>query len=193
MVALPKQVSVFLQLDFWSLVGFVGSLFDLQQLLIPILSSKCLQRKSLEKVEEMQKLSFFDFSRFHHDSLRDTLSWKRVVKNDCVRSCLVELESSPLSKPDINPIHCVLMFLPYFLLVPSKTRCIQVNFLWIFMFLVHWIHSPQCLPRSGALAHPRSAPACEFTRSCSMTRGTSTPSSLMCGTGATRICSPVRA
>ena len=32
-----------------------------------------------------------------------------------------------------------LMFLPYFLLVPSKTRCIQVNLMWIFMFLVHGI------------------------------------------------------
>ena len=32
------------------------------------------------------------------------------------------------------------MFLPRFLLVPSKTRCIQVTFIWIFVFLVHLIH-----------------------------------------------------
>ena len=40
----------------------------------------------------------YDFSRFHHDSLRDTISWKRVVKNDCVRSCLIELKHFLLSK-----------------------------------------------------------------------------------------------
>ena len=33
MVALPKQLSLFLQLDFWFLVGFVGSLHFLQQFL----------------------------------------------------------------------------------------------------------------------------------------------------------------
>ena len=60
-----------------------------------------------------------DFSRIHHDSLRDTISWKRFVKDDCVRSCLIELESFLLSKLDVNPIHSVLMFLPYFLFVPT--------------------------------------------------------------------------
>ena len=68
------------------------------------------------------------------------MSWKRVVKDDCVRSCLIELKAFLLSKFDVKPIHRVLMFLPYFLLVPSKTRSIQVNFIWILMFLVHWIH-----------------------------------------------------
>ena len=41
-VALTKQVSLFQQLDVWSLVRFVGSLFHLQQLLNLILLSKCL-------------------------------------------------------------------------------------------------------------------------------------------------------
>ena len=42
------------------------------------------------------------------------ISWKRVVKDDCVRSCLIELKFFLLSKSDVNPIHRVLMFLPYF-------------------------------------------------------------------------------
>ena len=41
-VALPKQVSLFLQVDFLFLYGFVRSLYHLQQLLNPILSSNCL-------------------------------------------------------------------------------------------------------------------------------------------------------
>ena len=32
------------------------------------------------------------FSSSHHDSLRDTISWKRVVKDDCVLSSLIELK-----------------------------------------------------------------------------------------------------
>ena len=76
----------------------------------------------------------YDFFRFHHDSLRDTISWKRIVKDDCVRSCLTELKSFLLSKLDVNPIHRVLMCLPLFLPVPCKTWCIQANFIWISMF-----------------------------------------------------------
>ena len=35
--------------------------------------------------------------------VRDTISWERVVKDDCVRSCLIELKSFLLSKLDVNP------------------------------------------------------------------------------------------
>ena len=31
-----------------------------------------------------------DFSSVHHDSLRDTMSWERVVEDDCVRSFFEE-------------------------------------------------------------------------------------------------------
>ena len=65
------------------------------------------------------------FSSFHHNSFRDTRSWECVVKNGSVRSCLMELKSFLLSKFYVDPIHRVLMFLPLFLLVPSKTRCSQ--------------------------------------------------------------------
>ena len=64
--------------------------------------------------------SYNNFSRFHHNNFRDTMSWECVVKNDCVRSCLIELQSFPLSKLYINPIHSVLVSFPRFLLVHAR-------------------------------------------------------------------------
>ena len=46
--------------------------------------------------------------RSHHDSLRDAISWERVLKDDCVRSCLIELKPF-LNKFDVNPIQCFSM------------------------------------------------------------------------------------
>ena len=130
-----KKVSLFLQLDFWFLVGFVGSLHHLQQLLNPILSSTCFSRNLWKKSKWRIYFLVYDFSNFHHDSLRDTISWKCVVKDDCVRSCLIELNSFLLSKSDVDPIHRVLMFSStFFLLVPCKTWCFQVNCIKIFVF-----------------------------------------------------------
>ena len=80
-----------------------------------------------------------DFSRSHHGSLRDTTSWERVAKDDCVRSSFIELKPFHLSKFSVDPIHSAMMFLPHFLLVPSKTRCIQVNF----FFTHRWITRDQ--------------------------------------------------
>ena len=44
------------------------------------------------------------FSIFHPNKFRDTTSWKCFVKNDGVRSCMIELQSFLLSKFDIDPI-----------------------------------------------------------------------------------------
>ena len=41
------------------------------------------------------------------------------MKDDCVRSCLIELKSFLLSKLNIDPIHRVLMFLPLFAGLPA--------------------------------------------------------------------------
>ena len=46
----------------------------------------------------------FRFSRFHHNNFRDTVSWECVIKNDCVRSCLIELKSFMLGKLYIDLI-----------------------------------------------------------------------------------------
>ena len=42
-----------------------------------------------------------------------------VVKDDGVRSCLIELKSFLLSKFDVDLIHSVLMYFPRFLVVPD--------------------------------------------------------------------------
>ena len=46
----------------------------------------------------------YDFSRFHHNNFRDTISWRCIVKDDCITSCLMELQSFSLSKLQIDPI-----------------------------------------------------------------------------------------
>ena len=53
-----------------------------------------------------------DFSSIHHETLQDTISWECVVKDDCVRSCLIELQSFPLSKLCIDPVHRILVLFP---------------------------------------------------------------------------------
>ena len=57
----------------------------------------------------------YDLSSFHPDNFRDTINWECFVKNDGVRSCLIELQSFFQSKIDVDPIFRVLMFLPCFI------------------------------------------------------------------------------
>ena len=83
----------------------------------------------------------YDFSRFHHNHFRDTTSWECIVKDDCITSCLIELQSFTLSKLYSDPMHRVLVSFPLLLLVPCKTWFGQVKLVRIFVFLVHGIHS----------------------------------------------------
>ena len=55
--------------------------------------------------------SLYDFSSFHPNNFRKTISWKCCMKNDSVRSSLIELQSFLHCKIDVDPIHCVLMFI----------------------------------------------------------------------------------
>ena len=67
------------------------------------------------------------------------------MKNDRVRSSLIELQSFPQSKIDVDPTHCILMSLPYFMHVLCMTWCIQVDRIKILMIFVHGIHRQKCL------------------------------------------------
>ena len=82
-----------------------------------------------------------DFSRFNHNYFRDTTSWECVVKDDCITSCLIELQSFSLSKLLIDPIHRTLVSFPLLLLVRCKTWFGQVKLIRIFVVFVHGIHS----------------------------------------------------
>ena len=51
----------------------------------------------------------YDFSSFHPNNFRDTISGECLVKNDRVRSSLIELQSFPQSKIGVDPMHCILI------------------------------------------------------------------------------------
>ena len=50
------------------------------------------------------------------------------MKNDSVRSCLIELQSFLQSKIGVDRIHSILMFLPCFMHVLCMTRFIQGSY-----------------------------------------------------------------
>ena len=64
----------------------------------------------------------YDFSSFHPNNFRNTVSWKCFMKNDGVRSSLIELQSFLQSKIDVVPIHRNLMSFPWFMHVLCMTR-----------------------------------------------------------------------
>ena len=127
------------KLGFWSWLGllevFTTSSNFWTRFFHPNIFKENLWRRSRWRIHFL----VYDFSSFHQNSFRDTTSWECVVKDDCVRSCLIELESFLLSKFYVDPIHRVFIVLPLFLLVPCKTQCFQVNVIRISVFFVHRI------------------------------------------------------
>ena len=75
-------------------------------------------------------LLVYDFFRSHHNYFRDTVSWECFVEDDCVRSCLIELQSFPLSNLYVDPVHCILVHFPL-LLVQRKTWSGQIELLCV--------------------------------------------------------------
>ena len=82
----------------------------------------------------------YNFSSFHPNNFRNTISWKCLMKNDGVCSSLIELQSFLHSKIDVDPIHRVMMFNPCFMHVLCMTRYTQVDHIRILEILVHEIH-----------------------------------------------------
>ena len=62
------------------------------------------------------------------------------MKDDSVRSSLIEFQSFLQSKIDVDPIFSVLMLLPYFMHVLCMTRCIEVDRIRILVVFVHRIN-----------------------------------------------------
>ena len=123
------------------LVGLVGCLLVVEQLLNPFLSSNHVSKKSLEAVEVMHVQWFeYNFSNFHPNNFRDAISWECIVKNGGVRSRLIELQSFLVNKFAVDPIHRVLMFLSCFTHLLCKTRCSQVDRIRILVFFILGIH-----------------------------------------------------
>ena len=53
------------------------------------------------------------FSSCHPNNFRDTISWKCFLKDDCIRSSLIEFQSFLNSKVDVDPKNCVLILCRY--------------------------------------------------------------------------------
>ena len=66
------------------------------------------------------------------------MSWECIVEDDCVPSCLIELQSFPLNKLFFDPIHRILV--PFLLLlVQCKTWFGQIKLLLLLVILIHGI------------------------------------------------------
>ena len=61
-----------------------------------------------------------------------------VVKDDCVGSCLVQLQSLLLSNLQITPIYCVLVIFPS-ILVRCSPGVIQVVLDFLVLIDAHWV------------------------------------------------------
>ena len=67
-------------------------------------------------------------------------SWERFLKDDCIRSSLIECQSFLNSKIDVDPIYCVLMSLPCIVQILCMTRYIQVDRIRILVTFVQRIN-----------------------------------------------------
>ena len=79
-----------------------------------------------------------DFSSVHPNNFRDTISWECFVKNDSVRSCLIELQSFLQSKLMSTQYTVFWCFLPCFIHVLCMTRFIQVDRVRILLVFGPW-------------------------------------------------------
>ena len=69
----------------------------------------------------------YAFSSLQSDKFWNTISWKCSLKDNCIRSSLIECQSFLNCEININPIYSVLMFLPCAMQVLCMTWYIQVN------------------------------------------------------------------
>ena len=126
-------------LGFWfwldSLVFFAGSNDFWIQLFHPIVFTRTLRWWSKWHIYFL----VCDFSRFHHNNFRDTISWECIAKDDCITSCLIELQSSSLSKLKSTQYTVSKCFA--LLLVRCKTWFGQIKLLGISVILIRGIHS----------------------------------------------------
>ena len=144
------------------LVGLIGNFWIVEQL-VPLVVERVLNlilfsiRVSMRSLAEAEVTCTFFSYMISPVSIRTTFGIQEAgsvfVKNDSVRSCLIELQSFLQSKIDVDPIHRFLMVLPCFMQVLCTTRFIQVDLIRILMVFVHGIHRKKeyCLSVSQIL------------------------------------------
>ena len=78
--------------------------------------------------------------------LLDTISWKCSLKDDCIRSSLIECQSFPNRKIAVDPLYRVLMFLPSAMQLLCTTWYTQVNLFRILDGLCLWDQKTERIP-----------------------------------------------
>ena len=97
--------------------------------------------RSLAEVEvTCISFSYKTSPSFQSNNFLNTISWKCFLKDDCIRSSLIECQSFLNSKIDVDPIYRVLMSLPCIVQVLCMTWYIQVNLIRILVTFVHRIN-----------------------------------------------------
>ena len=86
----------------------------------------------------------YNFSPFLNlSAFTNTICWKCSLKDNCVRSCLIEVQSFSDSKINIDPKYRILMSLPCILQVSCETWYRVVDILWIFVVFFSWINKQE--------------------------------------------------
>ena len=75
----------------------------------------------------MHTFSYKTSPVFQSNNFWNAISWKCFIKDDCIRSCLIEIQSFLNRKIDVDPIYRVLMSFPCIVQVLCMTWYIQVN------------------------------------------------------------------
>ena len=117
-------------------------MFNCRTLILSFIPIEIVPQRDLRWWTRRQILPFIQFfSTFQSFSSYNAICWKCSLKDDCVRSCLIELQ--PFfddSKISINPKYRVLMPFPSVLHVSGMTRCRVVDVFWISVIFVSWIN-----------------------------------------------------
>ena len=109
------------------------------QLIISLSNRDRVSKRSLVVVGETN-IAFHTsfFSRFQSLSFGNIMGWKCSLKDNCIRSSLIECQS--FSNRKFHPKYRVLVPLPCTVHVSRSTWYREVNILRIFMIFVSWIY-----------------------------------------------------
>ena len=94
-------------------------------------------------------------SSFQSFSFYNAICWKCSLKNNCVRSCLIELQSFFDRKINIDPKYRVLMPFPCTVQVSRETWYREVNIFRVFVTFISWINRQEehCLSSAQILTY----------------------------------------
>ena len=116
-------------------------MFNCKTLILSFIPIEIVPQRDLRWWTRRQILPFIQFLSISQSfSSYNAIGWKCSLKNNCVRSCLIEPQSFfDDSKINIDPKYRILMPFPSVLHISGMTRNRVVNILWISVVFVSWI------------------------------------------------------